>query len=74
MSGCFSVETANTLDLVFTNNKTLINRVEVLPGISDHEVYAESSLRPAKVTTPPRQVFCYGKADYDSIKQELTDA
>jgi hypothetical protein len=39
--------TANVLDLFFTNNSTLTNKVEVIPGISDHEaVFIESSLRP----------------------------
>jgi hypothetical protein len=39
----------STLDLIFANNSTFINKVEVIPGISDHEVvYVESSLRPDK--------------------------
>jgi dihydroorotase len=34
------------------------NKVEVIPGISDHEaVFIESSLRPLKVKVPPRKVF-----------------
>ena len=40
-------DTENTLDLFFCNNSTLVNRIEIIPGISDHEcVYVESSLRP----------------------------
>ena len=34
----------------------------------------ESSLRPAKIVTPPRQVNCYRKADFDSLKEELRQA
>ena len=35
----------NILDLFFSNNQTLVNRVKVLPDISDYErVYVESSL------------------------------
>ena len=34
----------------------------------------ESSLRPAKIITPPRQVNCYRKADFDSLKEELRQA
>ena len=68
-------DTGNTLDLFFSNNQSLVNRVEVIPGISDHEtVYVESSLRPAKIVTPPRQVNCYRKADFDSLKEELRQA
>ena len=68
-------DTGNTLDLFFSNNQSLVNRVEVIPGISDHEtVYVESSLRPAKIVTPPRQVNCYRKVDFDSVKEELRQA
>jgi len=37
----------STLDLFFANNSTLIDKVEVIPGIS------ESSLRPDKIKKPP---------------------
>ena len=51
--------TANVLDLFFTKNSTLTNKVEVIPGISDHEaVFIESSLRLLKVKVPPRKVLC----------------
>ena len=67
-------DTENTLDLFFSN-KTLVNRVQVIPGISDHEtVNIESSLRPAKAITPPRRVNCYKKADFDALKKELREA
>ena len=33
-----------------------------------------SSLRPAKIITPPRQVNCHRKADFDSLKEELRQA
>ena len=43
----------STLDLIFANNSTFINKVEVILGISDHEVvYVESSLRPDKTKKP----------------------
>ena len=29
--------TANTLELFYTSNPTLINKVETIPGTSDHE-------------------------------------
>ena len=39
---------------------SLYKKVEVIPGISDHEaVFIESSLRPLKVKVPPRKVFMY---------------
>ena len=64
--------TTSILDLFFTSNQTFINKVEVIPGISDHQaVFIESSLRPARVKTPHKKVFQCRKADYDGMKQEL---
>ena len=57
------------LDLLFCINSTLVSRVEIIPGISDHEcVYAESSLRPSKTVTPPRKVHLYHKNDFELSK------
>ena len=67
-------DTANILDLFFSNNQSLVNRVDIIPGISDHEVvYVESSLCQSRAITPPRKVFCYSnnKDDFDSLKTEL---
>ena len=65
---------SNLLDLFLTNNRTLVNKCEVIPGIGDHEaVYVESSMRPMKVKTPPRKVFQYKKADYDQMREDLRD-
>ena len=45
-----TVTTSNVLDLFFTTKSTLVNKVEIIPGISDHEdVFIESSLKPMKV-------------------------
>lgn len=64
--------TANTLELFFSNNSTLINKVEIIPGMSDHEaVFLESSLLPMKVKTPPRKVYQYQMADYEGLKKDL---
>ena len=55
--------TSYLLELFFTTNATLMNKITTIPGISDHEaVFIESSLRPIKVKTPPRKVFQYQKA------------
>ena len=64
--------TSNILDLFFTSNPTLINKVEVIPGIGDHEaVFIESSLRPMRFVTPPRKIYKYKNADYQSMRREL---
>ena len=60
------------MQLFFTSKPTLINKVETIPGISDHEaVFIESSLRHMKVKIPPRKVFQYKKADFKGMKKEL---
>jgi hypothetical protein len=62
----------NTLDLFFTNNSTLINKVEIIPGMSDHKaVYIESNLRPVTTKTAKRKVNQYRKADFQTMKEEL---
>ena len=41
----------NTLDLITVNNPTLLNRLEVIPGISDHDaVFAELDISPENIT------------------------
>ena len=66
--------TSNILDLFLTNNRTLVNKCEVVPRIGDHEaVYVESSMRPMKVKTPPRKVFQYKKANYDQMQEDLRE-
>ena len=63
---------SSTLDNFFTSTQTLVNKVEDIPGVSDHEaVFIESSLRPMRVQTPPRNVFQYRKAEYEAMKTEL---
>ena len=65
---------SNLLDLFLTNNRTLVNKCEVIPGIGDHEaVYVESSMSPMKVKTPLRKVFQYKKAAYDQMREDLRD-
>ena len=54
----FTEKSKSILDLFFTSNSSLINKVEVIPGISDHEiVYVEASINPRKVNKPPRKVY-----------------
>jgi hypothetical protein len=54
----FTEKSNSILDLFFTSHSSLINKVEIIPGISDHEiVYVEASIKPRKVNKPPRKVF-----------------
>ena len=42
-------DTQNVLDLFFTSSQSLVNQVETIPGMGDHDaVMVDSSLRPQK--------------------------
>lgn len=67
--------TAHTLDLFITSNPTLVNKVEVIPGFSDHEVvFLEMSLPPREAKVTPGQVFIYKNADFDPMSSKLQEA
>ena len=62
------------LDLLFTNNKSSLQKIEILPGIgkSDHEiVFAEIDTQPCRISKPKRNIFLYRKADWDGIRSNL---
>ena len=63
----------NILDLFFTNNGSLVQHVNVKPGISDHD-YVEimCDIKPARVKSPPRKVFLWKKANYQAISNDIT--
>ena len=64
----------NTLDLVITNNPQQIPRVEVLPGLSDHDaVFCEINIHPQKRRQNPRRVPIYRNADWGSMKDEMNE-
>ena len=67
-----STRGGNTLDLFFTNNGSLVNRVETLPGMSDHDiVLVESEITPKRAPQPKRIFLLYNKCKYNKFKQEL---
>lgn len=62
----------NTLDLVITNTPQLIPRVEVVPGLSDHDVvYFEYKARVIPKNTRKKPFPIYGKADWDAMKRDM---
>ena len=62
----------NTLDLLITNQPDKILRVDVLPGVSDHDiVFAEFDLRPIKYSQKPRQIPLYKRANWDLIRSDM---
>ena len=62
----------NTLDLIATNMPDQVNRMKILPGISDHEIaYMELSVRPLPKRQAPRKIWLYNKADWAGMKEYL---
>ena len=62
----------NTLDLIAVNNLTLVNRTEILPGISDHDaVFAEIDIRPKRYGQAKRKIPLYKKADWEGIASQI---
>jgi hypothetical protein len=62
----------NVLDLLAINNPTLLNRLEIIPGISDHDaVFAELDISPQKHRQVRRKIPMYGKADWEKIEEDL---
>ena len=58
----------NTLDLFVTNNPTLINNIEVLPGLADHNaVLIEDDISPISNKQKPRRIPLFRKADWDGL-------
>ena len=61
----------NTLDLLITNQPDKVLRVDILPGVPDHDiVFAEFDLRPVKYSQKPRQIPLYKRANWDLIRSD----
>ena len=62
----------NTLDLLVMNNPTLVNRTEILPEISDHNiVFTEIYIILKKYTQTLRKLPIYRKANWEGTEMEL---
>ena len=63
----------NVLDLFLTNDSTLVNKVEIIPGFSDHDiVYTEVSIKPQILPQKPRVMSVYKKADWDALSCHMS--
>ena len=64
----------NVLDLLAVNNPTLVNRVEVIPGISDHDVvFAEIDIQPQTRKQTRRKVPVYRKVEWNRIEDKMKE-
>ena len=64
----------NILDLFLTTNPSLVNQVNILPGISDHNIVEVKVNTSARICyQKPRKISLYKKANWQEIKQSLID-
>ena len=64
----------NILDLFFTTNPTLVNKISILPRLSDHDiVLVKVNSRPEIIKQIPRDIPLYKKANWDQQKQSMRD-
>lgn len=65
----------HTLDLLFCNSPNLVSNVDIIPGISDHQVVvAGVTTKIQKITKSiRRKLFFFDKGDYPSISARLLD-
>ena len=64
----------NTLDLFLTNNDSLVSKVTILPGISDHDIIScMVRFKPIILKQVPRVVPLYCKADWTAFKAFAKD-
>jgi hypothetical protein len=63
------------LDLCFTSMPSLVQNIEVLAGISDHDIVAiDTLIKPFRSRPVKRKVYpSYNKADVDGLNQALAD-
>ena len=69
-----STRKGNMLDLVFTNNPSLIKTTGNAPGISDHDiVITDSIIKPHYCKQQPQKRYIFSKANWEKIKTDITE-
>ena len=71
-----NVHTRNdkTLDLLFTNSPSPVNRVKGMPpiGKADHDiVYVQYDVKAKRIQQAPRKIFLYNRADMGGLRDHL---
>ena len=66
----FPTRKENILDLFLTNRPSLVNRLEPMPGISDHDtmIYVNTNVKPYRQPPVKRNILLWKKADIDNIR------
>lgn len=62
----------NTLDLFITNNPSIIDSVNTIPGLADHAaVIVEEDVSTIRHHQKPRKVRLYKRADWDGFRKHI---
>ena len=68
-------DNANTLDLFFTNHRSLVQTTKSIPGVADHDiVYVESNLKPQCSKTNKRKIYQFHKANFDDFRHDISSS
>ena len=60
----------NILDLITTNSPNLVNRIEILPGISDHHaIFTEVNTMPLVGKQQRRSIFLHNRTNTHGLKE-----
>ena len=66
--------TQNILDLFFTNYPDMVNRHDVIPGLSDHDIpLLDISTKISINKKAPRKVYLYRKGNMEGLVSDLTN-
>ena len=63
-----------TLDLLFTNSPSPVNRVKGMPpiGKADHDIiYVEYDIKAKRIQQAPRKIYLYKRADMEGLRDHL---
>ena len=64
----------NILDLFLTASPTLVDNASITPGLSDYNiVLIQENVKPEVLKQVPRNIHLYKKADWDQLKQSMSD-
>ena len=68
----FPTRLDNTLDLVFTTHRSLVNKCKPLPGISDHDiVLVDTNIRINRTKQTKRKIYLWKSTNMDELRTEV---
>ncbi|KAI8486093.1 hypothetical protein Bbelb_361930 [Branchiostoma belcheri] len=66
-------QASNTLDLFLTTNPTLVERVKIVPGLSDHDIpLIDVHAKPQTSNSSGRLIYLWRKADTAALQQDMS--